>query len=142
MEYHESTTIQEYDGPTPPATPPSATEYSMISNTHNTPASAATPGDDANNNCKLSRHCPGGDSSECPRGEECYSFLSDCNYIDMIGRPSAGSSSSSSGGSGSDSGGAGGDDSGKVPSNDPSRNNYCRSDWNDALLNCDKDDHW
>ena len=60
----------------------------------------------------------------------------------MIGGPGAGSSSSSSGGSGSDSGGAGGDNSDKVPSNDPSRNNYCGSDWNDALLNCDKDDHW
>ena len=60
----------------------------------------------------------------------------------MIGGPGAGSSSSSSGGSVSDSGGAGGDNSGKVPSNDASRNNYCGSDWNDAVLNCDKDDHW
>jgi len=90
--------------------------------------------DDANNNCSLKRHCPGGDSSECPGKEECYSFLSGCNYVDMIGGPTGGGASASA--SGGDAAPA------RLNSNDPSRNNFCGSDWNDALLSCSMEDHW
>ena len=48
---------------------------------------------------------------------------------------------------GDDDGGGGGGGDGdatpaRLPSSDPTCNNYCGSDWNNALANCDSPDHW
>jgi len=93
---------------------------------------------DANDNCEISRHCPTGKPSECPSGEECFSFLDDCNYVDMVRAPSDGSESASS----SDGDADGGGSVVRLPSSDPRRSNYCGHDWNDVLANCGNDDHW
>ena len=83
--------------------------------------------EDADTNCNLERHCPTGESSECPEGEECFSFLTGCNYVDMIGGPPDGS---------------GGEGNSSLGKDDPSRSNYCGVDWNDAISNCDDDGNW
>mmetsp|Transcript_23553 Transcript_23553/g.50865 ORF Transcript_23553/g.50865 Transcript_23553/m.50865 type:complete len:1125 (+) Transcript_23553:119-3493(+) len=102
---------------------------------------------DANDNCSPKRHCPSGDKSECKgQDEECYSYLSDCNYLEMIGGP--GSSEAASiigGGSGGGGGGEGGSNNGgppRLPTNDPSRGNYCGMDWNDVIAHCSDDTRW
>mmetsp|Transcript_9742 Transcript_9742/g.21041 ORF Transcript_9742/g.21041 Transcript_9742/m.21041 type:complete len:1023 (-) Transcript_9742:106-3174(-) len=88
---------------------------------------------DASENCNIDRHCPSGESTECPDGLECYHFLGSCNFVEMLenagGIGAAISSSSSS-------------SSGKLPSTDPSRSNWCGSDWNDAVSSCHILDHW
>lgn len=90
--------------------------------------------DDASSNCEIKRHCPSGGDDECPKGQECYSFLSNCNYVEMVGGPGEATSLASklSG------------DSSKIglDANDPSRSNFCGYDWNDAISSCHKDDHW
>ena len=84
--------------------------------------------EDADTNCNLERHCPTGQSSECTEGEECFSFLTGCNYVDMIGGPP------------DDSDGEG--SSATLGKDDPSRSNYCGVDWNDAISNCADDENW
>ena len=89
---------------------------------------------DANENCAMARHCPGGDSGECASGEQCYSFLPDCNFVDMIAESGGGAVEGAASG--------GGSKPAKLPSEDPSRSQWCGSDWNDAIANCDAADHW
>ena len=87
---------------------------------------------DANDQCAPERHCPSGDDADCPAGEECYAFLANCNYVDMIGGPENAIAGGSDGPVGSS----------RLPLDDPSRSNFCGSDWNDAVLHCSSDDHW
>jgi hypothetical protein len=87
--------------------------------------------EDAANNCSIERHCKSGDDSECPDGEECYSFLSGCNYADMM---------AGSGAAGGDEEEAGGPT--RLDGNSPIRSNWCGSDWNDAIAHCTDDSHW
>jgi len=87
--------------------------------------------DDAANNCSIKRHCPSGDASDCPNGNECYSFLSGCNYLEMIGDGEPGVSAAKDGNSES-----------RLSPNSPTRSNFCGSDWNDANSNCSLEDHW
>jgi hypothetical protein len=88
---------------------------------------------DAADNCSAERHCASGDSSECPNGEACYSFLTSCNYVDMI----VGSSGGDSGGGEEESGGPP-----RLDGNSPMRSNWCGSDWNDAIAHCTDTSHW
>ncbi len=78
--------------------------------------------------CSVDTHCPTGDHAECPEGYACFSFLTGCNYVDMVGGP--GNVTISSG------------NATKLDPDDPTRSNYCGVDWNDAISNCDNDDHW
>jgi hypothetical protein len=95
-----------------------------------------TTWEDASTNCAAERHCPSGDKSECDDGQECYSFLGSCNYIDMmVGKLDQVDESSSSSNS-TDLSGL------EIDRDDPTRTNYCGIDWSDAISNCDDDSHW
>lgn len=90
---------------------------------------------DAAENCSVERHCPSGDSAECTGGDTCYSFLSGCNYVDMI----------TGGGDGGDDDAAAAEEESepnRLDSNSPMRSNWCGSDWNDAIAHCDDDSYW
>lgn len=78
--------------------------------------------------CSVDNHCPTGDHAECPEGQACFSFLTGCNYVDMVGGPG---NVTISGGNAT-----------KLDPDDPTRSNYCGTDWNDAISNCENDDHW
>ena len=72
----------------------------------------------------MKRHCPNNDG--CKSGEICFSHLADCNYVEMTGGPPK----AAPGGGGGDGG------------SEPPRTKFCGYDWNDAVENCDQDDHW
>ena len=97
-----------------------------------------TTWEDASTNCAVERHCPSGDESECDDGQECYSFLGSCNYIDMMvgNLDSASTVDEGSGNSTSTLPGL------ELDRDDPTRTNYCGVDWSDAIGNCDDDSHW
>ncbi|KAL3761003.1 hypothetical protein ACHAWU_004623 [Discostella pseudostelligera] len=80
--------------------------------------------------CSVDNHCPTGDHAECPEGQACFSFLTGCNYVDMMG--GVGNITISGGNSTTP----------KLDADDPARSNYCGTDWNDAISNCDNIDHW
>lgn len=82
---------------------------------------------DAAENCNSESHCPSGDSSECKNGESCYSFLPDCNYIDMVISSDQGDNS---------------DGPPRLSGNSPLRSNWCGSDWNDAITHCADTSYW
>ena len=87
----------------------------------------------AGKNCEIKRHCPSGEDDECPKGQECYSFLSNCNFVDMMGGPEGAALASKPSGGNSKIG---------LDANDPARSNFCGTDWNDAIASCSKEDHW
>lgn len=85
---------------------------------------------EAKDNCSPATHCPSGSKDECEDGEECYSFLPGCHFVDMM---------------------TGGEEQNqptnkptlpKLEPEDPARSNYCGSSFADAESSCFKDDHW
>ena len=77
---------------------------------------------EAKDNCSPVTHCPSGSKDECEDGEQCYSFLPGCNFVDMmetqpISKP-------------------------KLRPEDPARTHFCGSSFVDAENSCYKDDHW
>lgn len=80
---------------------------------------------EAKDNCSPATHCPSGSNDECEDGEQCYSWLPDCNFADMItGGEQQGSSQP------------------KFDPDDPVRSFFCGSSFADADGSCFKEDHW
>lgn len=84
---------------------------------------------EAKDNCNPATHCPSGSKDECEDGEQCYSFLSGCNFVDMMTGGEQNQSTNKP----------------KLPTldpEDPARSNYCGSSFADAENSCFEDDHW